>query len=725
MLHVYEHIGKSESHYRLIVTCNWSNRQQGSLFPSDRSTAPTAPRPTQQLGSRSTAPTAPPPTQQLGVMDSSFDDADQDENVGTKLDQIRAQQQARLTSVDSSDDADSDDEEDGRELRWKQAKLSHSDAGTSQGFSQELSQSHLASSQGLYCPALPPIDYPLGRPAMPVPVYRTIAAQEAARHEFVQYQTYMNANRQPLVMPDYRVDPASPWAPGGIMARPPVAPARRASPALRAPSPAIAPRIRTSSPAASSTGDDSAKKKAPPPAKKKSVKSVAEVFEDEKLQRDIELVINHFKPEYKHKIDCEDERDMKNMEDQELYKVARWLNVNKPVPRKFDLAKFSSKQIRKLAVNCQVRGGGNLTLFQCRRKIAMSITMGTVYDDETIANPKTTHNERKVNTLMRIINACFNNEMKDKFIDLNDAKKRADYEAAHGGNPVKDFWVQVSEFTNDTTRNEELGVVLESREGEDEHGHMSEWVGNGEFNLNDFTLQTYISCQQHMSDCMKARENCLKQLRTSGHNSNDMYDYCVNPSFTKLRKNGTPIPAKAIYYCHLLCVKHPEIDGKFATFLSEQLKSDSAVDLTGSAGEKSEDTRSDKKNKALDTLVMTLASATTEMTSFFAGKKQQQQQQQQQPQPVVDKEDETEARDRLLWSEYVELAGKFLAMKEQSNMLPLLCNFAIRIRKLEKLCGIPSNQSVTLGVAGIPTEVVVTNTVATVGTSTSDVTSNK
>jgi hypothetical protein len=118
--------------------------------------------------------------------------------------------------------------------------------------------------------------------------------------------------------------------------------------------------------------------------------------------------------------------------------------------------------------------------------------------------------------LMRIANACFHKDMRDKFIDLNDPKKRADYEEAHGCNPVRDFWVQVSELTNDSTRNDVLGVVLESREGEDTH--LQEFVANGAFNLNDFTSQTHVSCQQNMSDCMKGRENCLAAMtRISGH----------------------------------------------------------------------------------------------------------------------------------------------------------------------------------------------------------------
>ena len=217
---------------------------------------------------------------------------------------------------------------------------------------------------------------------------------------------------------------------------------------------------------------------------------------------------------------------------------------------------------------------------------------------------------------------------------------------------------------------------------------------------------------------MKARENCLKAMRMSGHHSNDLWTYCGNQTFTKLRKSSPPVPAKAVYYCHVLCSKHPDVDGKFATFLSEKLKSDSDVDLTGSADCPKDNSRS--KNKSLETLVHSIASATTEMTSFFAEKKQQQKLRQQQEEDSSTVEDE--ARKRTLWAEYLDLASKFLEMKEDPVKLPLLCNFAIRIRELERLCGIPHQQSVTCGVSGIPTVVF-----ATVGTapSTSDVTSNK
>jgi len=546
-----------------------------------------------------------------------------DEDVGSKLDRIRAAQAAKAVAEDD-DDEESDDDLQAQQVSY--------------------SQPH---------PALTTIGY--RSPSVPMP---------------------------PLY---YRNDQTSPWAPAGLMNRPPIAPST-----ARAPTPTSCQPSRSSSPV----------------TKKKKAKRNPQ--EEEKLQADINMVINNFRADYKHKIICEEERDTKNVDDKELYNVARWLPVNKPVLRRLDLATFNSKQIRRLALSCGVKGGGNLTLFQCRRKIAVSITMGTVYNDKTIANPSTTAAERKVNTLMWIANACFHSDMKDKFIDLNDAKKRADYEAAHGGNPVKDFWVQISDFTNDTTRNDVLGVVLDSRAGEDEH--LIEFVAEDEFNLNDFTSQTYISCQQHMSDCMKARENCLKQMQLSGHHSNDLWTYCGNAKFTKLRQSSAPVPAKAIYYCHVLCSKNPDIDGKFATFLSDKLKSDSEVDLTGSADQPEEGGKL-KTNKGLDTLVQSIASATTDLSSYLAEKKQ-----------LLLSTIDDESRKRTLWAEYLDLAGKFLAMKSEPCMLPLLCNFAIRVRELEKLCGVPSGQSITLSVPGIPVEVF-----ATVGSnpSTSDITSNK
>jgi hypothetical protein len=170
----------------------------------------------------------------------------------------------------------------------------------------------------------------------------------------------------------------------------------------------------------------------------------------------------------------------------------------------------------------------------------------------------------------------------------------------------------------------------------------------------------------------------------SGHHSPDLWTYATNPANTKLRKASLPVPAQAVYYCHVLCEKNPDIDGKFASFLSEKLKSDSEVDLTGDAGV----AESGNKRKAavLDTLVETLSKATSEMTS------------------AIDKKKATReaVQDSQTWSEYFIISDKFLELNDQPNKLPLLRNMSIRVRMLEKKLGISSEQSVCNGIAGVP-----------------------
>jgi hypothetical protein len=373
------------------------------------------------------------------------EDEEDDEDVGTKLSRIRAAQ-LRVCGQDSDDTSEDEDAGTDRLLVLEPtSNLSQVHALSQQGFTQDLSQA--ISEQ--YCQQPSPVEQQRALLLASTPV------ELAEVHEAWSHVAAMRAPPNPtLEGADYLTDPFSPFAPGGFMAtrqRPPLAPSRAPS-----------PTVRSASPATSTQSATKGKKK--PVVKKKTPE---EKMEEDHLQRDIDTVVNNFKPEYREYIVCEEERDAKNLEDKEYYSVARWLKVNKPTPRRLDLSLFSSKQIRKLATVCGVRGGGTLSLFQARRKIAQVINMGTVYNDDTIANPKTTASERKVNTLMRITNACFHADMKDKFIDLNDSKKRANYEASHGGNPVKDFWVHVSELTNDSSRNGVLGVVLEAEEGED------------------------------------------------------------------------------------------------------------------------------------------------------------------------------------------------------------------------------------------------------------------
>jgi hypothetical protein len=96
----------------------------------------------------------------------------------------------------------------------------------------------------------------------------------------------------------------------------------------------------------SSTAGSRAPSPAAAPTKKKSGKKTPEEkAEEDKLQQDIDTVVNTFRVEFREYIQCEEERDVKNLEDKEYYNVAQWLKVNKPTPRKLDLSLFNSKQM--------------------------------------------------------------------------------------------------------------------------------------------------------------------------------------------------------------------------------------------------------------------------------------------------------------------------------------------------------------------------------------------
>ncbi|CAB9518064.1 unknown protein [Seminavis robusta] len=250
--------------------------------------------------------------------------------------------------------------------------------------------------------------------------------------------------------------------------------------------------------------------------KKQAKKPKKNPEEEEKKQQLIEAMLDHFSAEKKELITCQDEVDTRKESDNDTHSVAKWYTLFKGTANEqlLDLATFKSTQIRRLAKDCGVKRAGTMTLFDARKHIALSINMGTLYNDKLIANPHSSREEKKLQTWWRVANAVFHKKFVSRFCELNDNMKREHYEAAHGGNPIKSFWLEVSEFVNDTQNNPVLSIVLYSDPDVYKDGDLDErlyeWVTEEEPNLNDFSLQTYASCQQLMSDAMKAREECLK-----------------------------------------------------------------------------------------------------------------------------------------------------------------------------------------------------------------------
>jgi hypothetical protein len=167
---------------------------------------------------------------------------------------------------------------------WKKLKEDHASSQDSSSLALSLVQSSESQEQ-----------------PNPYRGHLSLATSRAMEQAAIKAHWDVQAHRVIDPPLDYRVDP---FQPAKFMAMRAV----EAMPALRrAPSPA----------SSSSTRSSSAKK----PLRNKE--------EEEKVQRDIDMIVGNFKKEYKDKITCEKERDMKNVgEDQEYYQVARWFLVS-------------------------------------------------------------------------------------------------------------------------------------------------------------------------------------------------------------------------------------------------------------------------------------------------------------------------------------------------------------------------------------------------------------
>ena len=309
----------------------------------------------------------------------------------------------------------------------------------------------------------------------------------------------------------------------------------------------------------------------------------AELARIAQVRQEIDKLVESFHANYYACLEVQEEKKPGDNDNND-FSVVKWFIVQKgkPSEKGYGICDFNHQQLRKLASKCNVKGAGMLSIWNCRLKIAAFVTAGTMYKENTIANPFTDGKQKQLNTFMQLINVFFSASMVQQFIGLNDRKKREDYEKAHGGDPVKAFFVEASNICNDTSLNSTLSKVAASREGEDYH--LYTWTLNGDFNLNDFDPQTYATCLTKAHDVLKAQELALEGMRKSGTHDSDFWNFASNPKFLKWRVNSPPLPAQAVYYCNVMCCQYPASDGKFADKLGDCMKSDSNVAMTGEAG---------------------------------------------------------------------------------------------------------------------------------------------
>jgi hypothetical protein len=271
-----------------------------------------------------------------------------------------------------------------------------------------------------------------------------------------------------------------------------------------------------------------------------------------------------------------------------------------------------------------------------------------------------------------------------------------------GGNPIKAFWVDISETVNNT-ENEQLKVVNYAHDNGDEV--IYNYVKRGIFQPADFNQTTYSSCSQTMKDVTRAHEQVKAAMtKVSGTHCTDMTKY-LNPVHLTVRQNVV-MPGAPVYYYAKLVEDHPGMEGSWNVMLSEELMSSSTTtpgetsdckpnsNATASTSSLTTTTKSKEKVSERSDIILQAIKNTATLLEKKSEKD-----------PAVSAASEqlyqakaklvTESQTRQQWKEYDEWGDRIT--KLESN-LPrserLLCNLAIRVRTLETQLGIPLDASI-------------------------------
>ncbi|CAB9519369.1 hypothetical protein SEMRO_1011_G231060.1 [Seminavis robusta] len=305
-------------------------------------------------------------------------------------------------------------------------------------------------------------------------------------------------------------------------------------------------------------------------------------------------------------------------------------------------------------------------------KIASRCIQGDAYHLSEVPNSTTLAKDKKRHTYLRIINACFHPDHCERFITLNDRKTRDDFEASGGGSPVKQFWLDVSEFVNDRENNEVLCLLHFSNEDEDERMHDIRC--NNQPELNDFDHSTQASCAQMMNDAMRAREKVrFVAMKASGSHGSDFWSFCRMKTLTV--RQCCKVPPEVAYYIDLMCLEHPAIEGAFEQYLKEDLRSDSTKlpesgsiltsstsSLTGSTATRTNENMARIFHNTSNGIIAIQTARAESDTSRIE-----------------------EERITRQWAEYDRLAERVISLRESTRpgALQLLRNIAKRVRDLE------------------------------------------
>ena len=454
--------------------------------------------------------------------------------------------------------------------------------------------------------------------------------------------------------------------------------------------------VRAPSPAAPASRGSS---RAPSPAvgaAKRSTKAADRELARQKNEREknelrrLEHLVLNFTYNQRDNLICQEEFGSSSSDNGEKggdVLVAKYIRVGsheKNNYQEIDINRFNYDIVRKIAANFGCKNVSAASKFECRRKMALRKTSGTVYNLEDIANPVAEAADKKINTYMRVINACFLPEFFDQFIHLNDSKNRKDYEAAGGGNPIKSFWVEISNTVNDT-EHQDVSIIQFTEEDDGDH-RIKSLIETGGLKLADFNQTTNNNCSQMMKDVTKAYEKVSGAMKRSGHHCVDMWNY-LNRSHLQVRSNYV-VPGTPVYYYGLLAKAHPGIEGSWNYCLDESLQSDSTTKPSDTTDCRSTSTvtTSTRKDHARNEILEAIQKTTT----LLHGQDSEGRQQLLQAQTKLAEDN----RCREQWKEYDMLGQRILDLKDRSGSEQMLRNLARRVHALETDLGIPSDCSI-------------------------------
>jgi len=349
-----------------------------------------------------------------------------------------------------------------------------------------------------------------------------------------------------------------------------------------------------------------------------------------------------------------------------------------------ELKTLNLDQLRRLCTFFGIKGAGVFNTLDCKHKLFEFSHLKHYY--ENLPNANQSDEQLKASTLLRLVNVAFLPDVYSRLRDINDIKKRPDYEGQSGErNPVKAFYAEMSDILNDSENNTSIGTFLPDYWNEDEprdkDGNLVDThtlrslCEADDLDPSNFHPTTGKWCAVNFKDLMTARANINKAMEISGTHCDILGEY-MKKKFTEVRKREH-MPFAPVYYICQHCNDHPDLDATFAMFMDESLKSDSndkdcATNNSKGSSRKKEivDIKETLKESA-DGIREELAAGNQQKKEFFEAYKNE----------ALHKQWDMEERK---WQSLTNFTAKFEDTFEVNASAASLKPLSMRIQKLER-----------------------------------------